>query len=45
MFFNQITENFPKTIFSAEAYFKIGNYALDIEKIILNQKKCMKMSN
>ena len=37
--FQQITENFPKTIFSAEAYFKIGNYALDIEKNYSKSKK------
>ena len=38
--FQQITEKYPKTIFSAEAYFNIGNYSLDIEK---NYSKAKKM--
>jgi len=38
--FRQITEKYPKTIFSAEAYFNIGNYSLDIEK---NYSKAKKM--
>ncbi len=37
--FQQITENYPNTIFSAESYFKIGNHALDIEKNYSKSKK------
>ena len=37
--FQQITENYPKTIASAEAYFKIANFSLDVEKNYSKAKK------